>query len=174
MSKRVIKEIQKEVSNINVGVKMAFQKVGEEFSDHLDTINANTSEIEALTQAMYVLEEKIDKLNERIDEISVTKSFENREIPHTEFNLTVQEQEIFVTLYTSERFLSIKEIARLVGSTSETTQLIIKRLVSKKIPILKEVNGKETYYALDKYFKHLQAKQNLIKLSESVIRGLQT
>lgn len=173
MSKREIKEIQREVSNINIGVKMAFQKVSEEFNEHLDTINANTSEIESLTQAMYVLEEKIDKLNERIDELSVSKH-EHKEIPISEFNLTVQEQEIFVTLYTSQKFLSTKEIARLVGSTSETTQILIKRLVSKKIPILKEVNGKENYYALDKYFKHLQAKQNVIKLSESVIRGLQT
>lgn len=171
MSKKDIKQIQKELSNINIGVKMAFQKVGEEFGEHLDTINANTSEIEALTQAIYVLEEKIDKLNERVDELSVRPSFEQKEIVNGEFKLSVQEQEIFVTLYMSDRFLSIKEIARLVGSTSETTQLLLKRLTSKKIPILTEVNGKEKYYALEKFFKHLQAKQNIIKIHESVLRG---
>jgi dGTP triphosphohydrolase len=174
LGKKEIKKIQKEIININKGVTMAFQKVAEEFSEHLDTINANTSETAALTQAIYVLEEKIDKLNERIDEFTVSKSFKRKDFSNIEINLNVQEQEVFATLYTSEKFLSIKQISGLVGRTIDATKIILKRLVSKKISILKETNGKEYFYGLDKFFKQIQAKENIVKLNETVLRELRS
>ena len=172
MSKKDIKELQREVKNINAGVSMAFRKVGEEFTEHLDTINANTYEISALTQMMYVLEEKIDKLNERIDELTVTKSTPQKDFSNIVFNLTVREQEVFVILYTSERFLSLKELSRSVGQTTDNTEIILKRLVSKHIPIIKEISSKEPFYALEPHFKQLQAKQNLVKLNEAVLKSM--
>ena len=169
MSNKELVDVKKEISKINNGLKMAFKKIGDEFSEHLDTINANTSELSAIAQVLTSLEQKIEKLNERIDELTISqsssKSFQT-------INLSVREQEVFASLYTSDVFLSIKAIARLVGRESTVVSSILKRLVSKKIPLVKNLVKNEDFYAIDSSFKQLQAKENIIHLNETVMREL--
>lgn len=170
MVSKKVKLIEREVVNINKGLNSAFSKLGSELSEHLDTINANTSEIEALTQAILILEQKVDKLNERIDELSMSDFKEEHTLV---YDLSIKEQEVFVSLYTSEKFLSAKEIARSIGRTEENTNLILKRLINKKIPIQNQNKENCLVYALDNQFKQLQAKQNVVQLHKNVLNEMQ-
>lgn len=173
MSKKDLINIKKELTSINNGVNVAFKKVGSELSDHLDTINANTSELDALTQMITVLEQKIDKLNERIDTLSVSSSSKKDFSKDATYDLSIKEQEVFATLYTSNQFLSIKEISKIIGRTDDITSIVIKRLIKKDIPIFKKTVKSVDFFSLDGEFKNLQAKNNVVHLHEKVLRELQ-
>ena len=169
MSNKELIDVKKEISKINNGLKIAFEKVGDEFSEHLDTINANTSELSAIAQILSGLEQKIEKLNERIDELTISQSSSNS---FQTINLSVREQEVFASLYTSDVFLSVKAIARLVGRESSVVSLILKRLISKKIPLIKNIIDNEDFYAIDSSFKQIQARENIVHLNKTVMRDL--
>jgi len=169
LSNKELIDVKKEISKINNGLKIAFEKVGDEFSEHLDTINANTSELSAIAQILSGLEQKIEKLNERIDELTISQSSSNS---FQTINLSVREQEVFASLYTSDVFLSVKAIARLVGRESSVVSLILKRLISKKIPLIKNIIDNEDFYAIDSSFKQIQARENIVHLNKTVMRDL--
>jgi predicted nucleic acid-binding Zn-ribbon protein len=52
-------------------IKKAFDKVKEEMTDHLDSINSNTNEINANSTYIKELEKMIQKLNEKIDNFEI-------------------------------------------------------------------------------------------------------
>ena len=50
-------------------MRHAFNKIKEELTDHLQTINENTAEINSNHNYVLHLENMINKLNERLDEV---------------------------------------------------------------------------------------------------------
>ena len=50
-------------------LKATFTKIKEEFEDHLDSINENTNEIHSNYEYLCELDSKIEKLNEKLEEI---------------------------------------------------------------------------------------------------------
>lgn len=86
--------------------------------------------------------------------------------------LTKREQEIFLVLYTSEGFLSYSDIAKKTTLTFSLVQAYISNIIAKGIPILKKYMDNKAFLYLDPSFKSLQARENIVKIEDSVIRAL--
>jgi predicted HTH transcriptional regulator len=163
-------DVDKKLEGVQKGLKKAFDSIKEEFDSHLDTINQNTSEIQAVYDYLEQLESKIDKLGERIDELQMAVNPE-LSFEHFEADLTHREQEVFLVLYAAENKISAKEMAKRLGFSEELVHNYIYNLISKGIPVFKHYD-KEMYYYLDKRFKDLQARKNVLKIDDSVSKEL--
>lgn len=154
---------------MNAGIKAAFSKVKEEMDQHLDAINGNTNEIQACYEYLAELDAKIEKLSERLDEIQFRldpqPSFE-------EISLTHREQEVFMVLYVEENPITAGEIAKRLGLSLEMVERYLVSLSAKGVPLLRTfVNGR-VYHSLDLKFKDLQARKNVLNISESLCAQL--
>jgi DNA-directed RNA polymerase specialized sigma subunit len=155
---------------MNVGLSMAFSKVKEELSEHLEAINQNTGEFESVHQRINTLEVMFEKLVERVDELTMNSKPETFSVEDFNVSLSLREQEMFVILYTATKELSANEIAKYLGLTDELVHTHIYKLIAKGIPVLKQfVNDAVLKYSLDKVFKDLQARKNLIQINSDVL-----
>lgn len=170
MKKKAAQDLSKELKSINTGVSVAFSKVKEELSEHLESINQNTSEFESVHQRITSLETMFEKLVERVDELTMKSRPETFSSEQFDVPLTLREQEMFVILYTSTKELSAKKIAKYLGLTEELVHTHIYKLISKGIPVVKKfVDDANLLYSLDKVFKDLQARKNLVHINPEVL-----
>jgi DNA-binding NarL/FixJ family response regulator len=150
-------------------IRKAFRSVKVELDDHLDSINQSTSEIQANQGVIAELEAKMDKLSERLDEFELLLN------PHKSramgVKLTPREQEVFMTIYMSKGLTEI-EIARRLGFTEEMVSLYIFNLISKGVPVRKELASDAVVFSLDSDFKDLQARRNVLEIDPRITRQL--
>ena len=129
---------------------------------------------------MCKLDSKIDKLAERLDQISMflkeKAGFELENKP--EFNpmqLTKREKEVFLFLYTlesSDDGVTYLDIARSSGLTEDLVSTYITNMVEKNIPIRKRYINSKVHLKLDPVFKGLQAKENILKIEQTLISNV--
>jgi len=153
------------------GIKLSFNKIKGELDVHLDSINQNTSEIQNIYDYLQDLDSKIEKLNERIDELNMFVGPKMTE-EQLSADLTHREQEVFVVLYAQEDKITAKDIARKLGFSDEMVNRYIYNLITKGIPVLKQYEGDTVHLYLDLKFKNLQAKKNILKIDESIFKQL--
>lgn len=164
---------------IQEALRNSFHKIREEMDIHLDSINENTNEINANYDYLMKVEGKIDKLNERLDDLQMMLE-EVVGIPKKanyfeQFEgivLNNREQEVFMVLYSSEDSISYMEIAKTLGLTVQLVDRYIDSMIQKNLPIIKKYNEGNILLALDVEFKHLQAKQNVLHISENIVQSL--
>ncbi len=146
----------------------AFRKIKEEMNDHLETINENTNEINSNYDYIMQIENKINKLNERLDNIEfMLKNSDDIPVEKKYKNiiLTSKEEEIFLLLYSrTGDLLDYREISRSLGYTEEIAQKIVSNMIRKGIPILKKYYDNSIFLILDPDFRNLQAKKNLLDI----------
>lgn len=170
--------VDKRLEAINKGLKVSFSKIREEIDIHLDSINENTNEINANFEHILKVEKKVDKLEERLDEIQMLIStltgtkestyqqkFEN-------IKLNPREQEVFFVLYTTEDELTFRGIARRIGLTPELVEKYVETIIAKGVPIVRKYADSTTFLKLDKDFKDLQAKENILNLNEEIMQSV--
>ena len=152
-------------------MKKNFDAVKEELDGHLDSINENTNEIQANYEYMCELDSKIDKLSERIDEITMVlrRIAGNALLPkEPEYQikpLTRAEKEVFTELYTleqEERAITYQIVARRLALTIDMVQNHVSNLIEKGVPICKKYSESEVYIYLDEQFKAIQTRKNLV------------
>ena len=172
VTKKLVEQLWRKIKGIDVGVNHAFSKVRQELDEHLDAINQNTSELSVTNQYVAHLESKIEKLNERLDELTVGKTVEEDLSAYEDVSITlsIREQEVFLLLYIANEKKSISYLSRYLGLTAEFIQQYISRLVSKGVPIrtYESADG-ERVYSLERGFKDLQARKNIIALDQRVL-----
>lgn len=138
----------------------------------MNSINQNTNEIQSNYEFLCELDSKIEKLNEKIDEIQMflfpeLASKKNYQIDP----LTEREQEIFLVLYASEdKGLTFLDIGRKTGLPFSLVKEYIKNLIKKGIPIIRNCFDDKISLTLDKDFRALQAKENIVKINESMAK----
>jgi len=171
----------KEALIINKNLKKAFNTIKEEFDEHLSSINENTNEIQANYEYLCNIDSKIDKLNEKIEEIQLSiKHLANEKIaddnkkpaPNHIF-LTTREKEVFLALYTMAEEkgpITYKTIARRIGLTEFMAREYVTNLIEKGIPVIKKYLNQEVYLDIDQKFRHMQAKENLVDINESMAK----
>lgn len=175
--KRAISAISGDMISAN-DLREIFSEIRDEFEDHLTAINENTGEIQANYEALSELDSKIDRLGERLDKIELFlkgEGFKADEEP--KFNipkLTKNEQEAFLILYTHEEKgpISYEELARKLCLTEELAASYVQSLVAKGVPIHKRYITNRAFVRLDKNFKHLQTKKNILKISQTIIPNI--
>ncbi|MBU1205201.1 MAG: hypothetical protein KJ968_03345 [Nanoarchaeota archaeon] len=171
----------KELLTINKKLKNAFNTIKEEFEEHLGSINENTSEIQANYEYLCNIDSKIDKLNEKIDDLQLfinrlaVKDYKkhNEKQVYNHILLTTKEKEVFLALYTMAEEkgpITYKAISRRIGLTEFMVRDYVTNLIEKGIPIIKKYVNQEVYLDIDQKFRHMQAKENLVEINESMAK----
>jgi len=155
--------------NKNIDFKGDIIAVKKELDDHLEALNGNTSEIQTSFECINEINDKVEKLAERIEGIEIflqqhsnftiiEKSFEVRPLTRTE-------QNVFLVIYALEDekgLVSCHDISRKTGLTSYIVSEYISRLVDKGIPLMKKYVNNIPYIRLNPEFKRMQAKENIL------------
>ena len=155
-------------------LKVSFSKIKEELDVHLDSINENTNEINANFEHVARLEDKLDKLNERIDELHMMFSSligekpKAKEVEFEKIKLSTREQEVFLTLYTSQNELTYYDISRKLGLTPDLVEKYVKMMLDKGVPIIKKLTENKLFLMIDDEFRNIQTKENILKINENI------
>jgi DNA-binding CsgD family transcriptional regulator len=149
-------------------LKNAFMKIKGEFDDHRDSINQNTNEIQSNYEYLCRIDSKIDKLSERIDELTMFMQQDQSSKDYKVSDLTSREKEVFLVLYANEAELGYKEIARKSGLTENLVICYISNLMTKGIPILKKYVEGDAKLIIDPDFKEYQMKNNVVGINETL------
>lgn len=160
-------ELGKKNSKDEKQLRLAFSKIKNELNEHLDAINQNTTEIDLTNERITFLEQMIEKLTERVDELAF--SSQQQEYERFEVALNLREQEVFVVLYTTNEPLSAQAIAQYLGLTDELVHLTVHQLIAHGIPVVKSSQETLVTYTLDKKFKDIQAQKQLVSINEDVL-----
>jgi hypothetical protein len=154
----------------------AFSKIREERDEHLESINELTNELQTAFEYISDLEHKYDKLKEITDDLQMFKNsmLLNDKSHFANIILSLDEQKLFLTLYVfgEKEPLSYNNLMKKLNLEQDSIKLILSSLLDKKIPITREKIGLEWYFNIDSRFRELQTKENLIKIHESVSKGL--
>lgn len=155
---------------LNKKLRDDFDKIRQEFEEHLQAINENTIEIASNFEYVSEIEAKLDRLSERIDKLQMflesssihaKRSFDVK-------RLSRKEQEVFLVVYTLEEEkgnLTYRDIAEKLGISEQLTASYITSLIEKGVPIIKRYFNTTPHFRLDPDFKTLQAKENILQLS---------
>ena len=156
-----------ELGRIKDALKKSFEKIKDEFDEHRETINQNTNEIQANYEYLCRLDSKIEKLAERIDEISMFMSLKAPDKSYHVSNLTTREKEVFLTLYSSDG-LGYEDIARRTGLTENLVICYISNIIAKGVPVTKKYVDKGVLLDIEPGFKEIQMKENIVGINDSV------
>lgn len=154
---------------VNLRVSNTFEQIKEQFEDHLESINENTNEIQSNFEYLCELDRKIDKLSERIDELTnLIKQRKGEKVEEKTFKLqplTKKEKEVFYALYIlteQRRYATYREIAKRVSYSEDLVAAYITNLIEKGIPVVKKYSNKLAYLSLNPQFREIQAKENIV------------
>lgn len=157
-------------------LREAFKKIREERDEHLESINELTNELQSAFDYISDLENKHEKLKEITDELLMFKNsmLLSDKSHFSNIILSLDEQKLFLTLYVfgEKEPLSFKFITKKLSIEQDVVKLLVSSLLDKKIPITREKIGSEWYFNIDFRFRELQTKENLIKIHESVSKGI--
>lgn len=163
------------LKEIDTNIRQAFSKVKNELDEHLDAINQNTNEIQSNYEYLCELENKMDKIAQRLDQIQLLLEDKKPE-PKQEYSkenispLTRREQEVFMVLYTHDEELTYLDISRKLGLKEDSVKDYISSMCTKGIPIIKKFIPNSVLISLDSEFKSIQAKENILGIHEEVAR----
>jgi hypothetical protein len=165
------------ISDDKNDLKQSIEDIKEAVEDHLISINENTNEIESNYELICSLNDKMDKISERLEKIELflheKADFFIEEKPNFDIKpLTKREQEVFLVLYTldeSKNSITYLDITKRTGLTEDLVSNYITRMIEKGVPILKKyINGK-AHLKLNRQFKQLQAKENILNIEQRTI-----
>ncbi len=154
---------KKDLVDLEEKYKKNIALVRQTLSEHLSAINENTSELQSFFDYLQEIEQKIDKLSQRIDNVQLQSQF-SKEKPFVE-PLNPTEKKIFLVLYTEEKPLDCMELSQ----RSEVPISIIREhlasIAQKGIPLNRSFVENRTFYKIEKTFKEWQAKENIVNVS---------
>ena len=161
------------IIKLNKRLRAEFTRIRHEFEEHLQAINENTNEISANYEYICELENKLNKLSERVDTIQmylesnsgITIAKRN-EFAVKKLNRT--EQQVFLVIYTLEEekdSVTYADISNRLGISEQLAGNYVTSIIEKGVPILKRYINSKPYLRLDPVFKTLQTKENILQLS---------
>lgn len=152
-------------------IRAAFSKVREEFEEHLQAINENTSEINTTHDYLGEMDEKIEKLNSRIDTIHMM--FQQLLLQtRVSVELSLAEQRVF-TLLCLHSYVPLAEMGMKTTLSAEEVEEILTSLADKGIPIIRKTKDGDIYIKLDDDFRKLQEKNPIVKVNPSVMQQME-
>ncbi len=153
-------------------LKQEIVNMKHELEEHLQAINENTNEIAASYEYISEIENKIDKLSGRIEQLQMHLEYDSGTIAkRNNFDikrLNRREQEVFLVIYTLEDEKNGVTYEDIAGKLSMSVQLAanyVTALIEKGIPIIKRYINSKPRLRLDQEFKTLQIKENILQLS---------
>lgn len=157
-------------------LREAFRKIREEKDEHLESINQLTNELQTAFEYISELDNKYEKVKEITDELQIFKNslLLNDKSHFNNIDLSLEEQKLFLILYVfgEKEPLLWKFVTNKLGVNDSGFRNILSSLLDKKIPITKEKIGNDWHFNIDARFRELQMKENIIKIHESVSKGI--
>ncbi len=155
-------------------IRTSFKRVREELNEHLDAINQNTNEIQANYEYLCRIEAKLDAIAEKVEHIQLRLN-ELGAAPKIKqkINLSYEEKRVFLAIYkysSYEEFISYVDLARKLEMTVSLVRFYVTNLIEKGVPIVKKYINREVLVSLDKEFRELQAKENIVNINENITR----
>jgi len=154
----------------------AFSQIKDEFEDHLTAVNENTNEIQANYELVCNIDQKLNKLAERLDKLEIFLQKHGLKTEQKEkfkpIRLSKREQEIFLILYTLEEIkgtVTYLDIARRVALPEDIVASYISNMLQKGVPIIKKYIANEAHLSLNPSFKSLQAKENILQIEQRTL-----
>jgi biotin operon repressor len=148
----------------------------EELDDHRAAINENTNELQSNYEYVRSVEEKLDKLHARIEELFLLVQGKQQEHKLQVQPLTKREQEVFQALYVVGEgvpFVSYRQLARKLGISENLISGFITNLVEKGVPVLKKYDAGQAFVQLEPNFRQKQAKEVVIGLNSLLSHWMQ-
>ncbi len=174
MGKGVLPSFTNEARDVRAELGLALKGVRDELDEHLDTINQATEEVQANYEYLYRLDDKVDRLGERIEQLALllkNSGMNVSNVEHENVELSEQEKEVFLVLYTAgDGLLSYREIADGVRESEFLVRGYITNMIHKGVPIKKKYVNNEARVHLDKRFKEHQAKTNFLRISQKTVK----
>jgi biotin operon repressor len=156
------------VDSDRVSFQQVLQQVQEELDDHRQAINENTDEVQANHSYLMALEEKLDKLHARVEELILLVAGKREEQKLEVKPLTPREKEVFQALYIvgeTQPWVSYAQLARKLCITENLVSGFITNLVEKGVPVLKKYDAGKAFVQLEPKFRQKQAKEVVIGLN---------
>ncbi len=151
------------MTNLVRNIRGEFQRIKQALEEHLQGINENTSEIQSMFDYLQELDLKIEKINQRMDNVQLGLGMP---LPKPIISpLDHTEKKMFLTLYTEESALSFEEIANKSKLPLSVIPDCVSSLVSKGIPLTRNFCNNQLFIKIDPSFKEIQAKEGIINLS---------
>ncbi len=153
----------------------ALKGIREEFDDHRESINDNTSEIEANYELLCRLDAKVDRMEEQLEQLQLSLSqflgSTSQPLAQQPIELDEREKEVFLILYTAadEKPLTYRDIASAVKESEFLVRGYITNMIEKGVPVTKRYVNDVAYIALDSSFKDRQARENIVRLSQRTV-----
>lgn len=166
--------VNTDISQIKKELDVLFTGIREEFDDHLESINNNTSEIEANYEYLCRLDMKMDKLNERLEMLEnsisrLTGVTVGQPEQNKTYDLSEEEKDVFLVLYTMDKPVAYVDIAKRLRISEFLVRGYITNLVEKSIPIRKRYLNNNVYLELDARFREQQAKKNILNIRQKTV-----
>ena len=161
----------KKTKNTKFGLKEALESVRKELDEHLEALNENTSEIQTNYECMNEVNDKVEKLAERVESIEIfLQQHSNFTAIEKSFDvkpLTQTEKDVFLVIYALEDergLVSCEQIRKKTGLAPYIVNDYLSRLIEKGIPLMKKFVNGTPYIRLNPEFKRIQAKENLLMI----------
>ena len=145
----------------------SFSKVKEEIEEHLQAINENTEEIQFAADHAHELEQKLNKLEERVDEIHLMLRQLVKQ-SRVSITLSKEEQKLFIILFTYDSFSDAKSLAQKAGIAEQHISEVVNSLADKGVPLIREQIHEMQLFKLESEFRDKQAREQIVKIDEDV------
>ncbi|MBI1970309.1 hypothetical protein HYS47_01035 [Candidatus Woesearchaeota archaeon] len=157
---------------LNQRIQQEFSGVKDELDEHLLAINENTRDIETQQNVLDVLDEKMEKLNMRVD--TMQRMFRNF-IMQTKvrIDLSINEQKLFIILYEFGKYVPLTYLLSKTLIESAELEDCLAALSDKGIPIERRTIGEKIYVKMDEDFRKLQASEPIVRVSQSVVQQME-
>ena len=150
--------------------------VREEFDEHLESINDNTTEIQANYEYITRVDEKLSRMLERLENLESWMSrltgVPIRPDEEEKIRLDETEQKVFLMIYTasSEKPITYEDIAQYLGENEFVIRGYVTNMLEKGIPVQKKYQDRQVFLFLAKDFRERQAKHNILGISQTTVR----
>ena len=162
----------KEANNIIDYLDHLKDEIREELDDHLESINENTEEIAIQNSAVCEIDNRLNKLEEKMDRIHfMFKQLIAKSLISVE--LSKKEQQVFLILYTHDGFLGMEGLSPKANLSRSAVEDALVSLMDKGIPIEREIIDKDVYFRLNQDFRLRQAKDSIVRIDPDVKRQFQ-
>lgn len=135
------------------------EQIKEELDEHLEVLNQNTAEVLSLMEYLGEIEQKLDKLTERVDLVQSSLDFE---VKTKEIRLSAKESGVLKVLFSASEPVTSMEIGRHAGLTSDIVAQTLYCLREKGVPVLAHDLDERTFYVLDNEFRKKNNQKHLI------------
>lgn len=145
-------------------------QIQDDLDEHLTAINENSNEISQNSDHLVELEEKFEKLKERVDDIHFMLS---KLTQSEDYDLNENEKRVFMVLYSIEQTpLSYSDIAVRTTLTELAVKAYVFSMINKGIPIVEMKHDKQSYFKLTREFKDMQAKENVLHIDQKIVKSV--